>query len=322
MAVCSSVPGFAQCKTGAFLNPLTDVAWENMFPAKIGGVTIMSNNSIEEPPDVLSSPICVCGATIGTTVSFNEPSNIAETVKDSMCFTVAGVSVPLGSDADYRNGSLDSAPDQRTEMIYQNGHWYTFPVFALMNLFTDFPCLQRGGLDMLWIGEVDPTWSNDLLSFFENPESLIFGNIVTQMSCAADSVAANIGYPLDPLFWCMGSWGSAYPVGGNIATSLTVQGNAALAARMIFKQGRMGLLWDTATSQCGPSLSLIWQKSHFHLQIAKPVTGSQAIPIGRSSMLWGTLKNPPFGTSKSGDSDFLWIIFKKRVCCSGYAIGG
>ena len=51
-------------------------------------------------------------------------------------------------------------------------------------------------------------------SFIINPEALLFGNPIAQTACVADSVAATVSQPIDPLFWCMGSWVRLSPVGG------------------------------------------------------------------------------------------------------------
>jgi len=128
----------------------------------------------------------------------------------------------------------------------------------------------------------------------------------------ADSVASNAGLPLSSLFWCMGSGGSAYPLTGHVNDDNYVQANNSIAARMIYKLGREGLLWDTATNLCAKVPSPIWVKSHYRLQITKPVRGFQCIPIGRSSLIWGIAKNPP---TMKGDN-FLWMIFRKRACCA------
>jgi conjugal transfer pilus assembly protein TraU len=152
-----------------------------------------------------------------------------------------------------------------------------------------------------------------------NPEALLFANPASQLSCIPDSTAANLGYPLDSLFWCMGSWGSAYPLTGTIPERDTTTANAGLAARMLFKLSREMLLWDTASNACGPVMAPIWRKSHYRLQIARPVKGNDCIPIGRSALLWGSGKNPPGGAGANAPDNFLWILTRKNKCCIGYS---
>ena len=133
---------------------------------------------------------------------------------------------------------------------------------------------------------------DDSLSFIVNPEALLFGNPITQLSCVADSVASTVGFPIDPLFWCFGSWGSPYPLTGSVPENIPINAHPNVAARMVFKMGREGALWDTAMDECSSGvLSPIMVKSHYKLQIARPVMGTQCIPIGRPSLIWG-LKIP------------------------------
>jgi conjugal transfer pilus assembly protein TraU len=46
------------------------------------------------------------------------------------------------------------------------------------------------------------------LGFLQNPEAFLFGNLIAQAACAADSLATLTGLPLDSLFWCAGAQGA------------------------------------------------------------------------------------------------------------------
>ena len=72
--------GRATC-SASFFNPITDICWDCIFPVAIGGITIFGSD-IDSPGDDISSPICICGTTIGLSASFWEPARIIETVKD------------------------------------------------------------------------------------------------------------------------------------------------------------------------------------------------------------------------------------------------
>ena len=167
---------------------------------------------------------------------------------------------------------------------------------------------------------VDPLWNDDLLAFLLNPEALLFGNPVLQFSCIADSVAANAGLPLDVLFWCMGSWGSAYPLTGHKGNDSIVEDNAALAARIIYKLVREYTLFDTATDVCGATMWPIWTKSHYRLQAMKPVRDYTCQPIGRSGLIWASGKNPPYSSGSNASDNFDWVLVRKKLCCLGYSL--
>ncbi len=53
----------AQTCTGRFVNPITDVCWECLFPISIGPVRIGSASGAPDTPNP-SSPICLCGSPI------------------------------------------------------------------------------------------------------------------------------------------------------------------------------------------------------------------------------------------------------------------
>lgn len=307
-------------KSGKMINPITDVDWSGIFPVKIGGVTIAKGGgdlSSDTPPDNIKSPVCVCKNTIGLSVSFWEPARISETVKDPYYFPTIGTQLGNSKEGFLYGNSSVNADNGKTTNAQE--HWLIFAVWNMLDLFLDFPCLDAEQFDIAYITEVDPTWQDDLLGFILNPEALLFANPIANLACIADSVKANYNYPLSPLFWCMGSWGNAYPLTGTAGGNNEVQANAALASRMIFKLGREMLLWDTGVNVCGKVPTPIWIKENYRLQLARPVRG-RIVPIGRSTLLWGSSKNPPFGAGGNPADDFMWIMFRKRVCCAGYSL--
>jgi conjugal transfer pilus assembly protein TraU len=305
----------AKCEN-SFINPITDINWNGIFPVKIGGVELIGTD-IDTPPDNISSPICLCGSPvpkIGISASFWEPARLVETVKDPYCFTTIGTQLANPKQGFLAGGRSSHSQDEAPS-TFQQAHWYIFPVWAVLDLFLDMPCLETGGFDIAYMTEIDPLWNSDLSSFILNPEALLFGNPAAQLACVADSVASNAKYPLDPLFWCMGSWGGAYPLTGHINSENYIQANAGLGARMIYKLGRESLLWDTGSNVCGPVPTPIWIKSHYRMHIIKPVRGSKVHPIGRSGLIWSSGKNPPFGSRSNAADNFLWMIFRKQSCC-------
>jgi len=321
LGVITASSAFALCK-GTIINPVTDVCWSCMFPMQVGGVSY--GNGQEAAPGNVMPPACVCasgsGVTIGVSTAFWEHARLVETVKDAYCFPSLGTGM-TNPNPGMLGGESQSANNSDSNSSFKQVHWYTFPVWSILQLFMDFPCTEQGGFDLAYMTEVDPMWSNDSLSFTVNPEALLFANPVTQLSCVADSVAATVGFPIDPMFWCFGSWGSTYPLAGTVADNQPLNANANLVARTIFKLGREGALWDTGVDQCaGGVLTPIMIKSHYKLQIARPVLGSQCIPIGRSSFIWGMAKNPPTGSGLNSADNFLWILARKRICCVGYNV--
>ncbi len=296
----------------AILNPITDIAWHGMFPIKIAGIEV-GKTDLPSVPDKASKPVCICmdGAVprIGIPVSFWEPNRFVETVRDPFYFPSIEQKLPGLKVA---GGTRSSRQGGKTPQAFAQAHWFVFAPLVMLDILTDFVCAEHMDFDLGYMTEVDPLWNNDLLSLIITPEALLFANPATQISCTADSIASNAGKTLDPLFWCMGSWGSVYPLSGHINTANPVEANAGIAARMIFKLGRMGMLWDGSLSLCRKIWLPIWIKSHYRFQIARPVRGMQVFPLGRTSMIWGAGKNIP--KARHPDS-FLFMVFRKRACC-------
>lgn len=285
-----------------------------MFPVSIGGTRITGTGGLDVPADDSVPSVCACGTTLGLTTSFWEPAALIETVKDPYCFPTIGTGMS-GMESGFLGGGVSERNEERS--TFQQAHYWIFPVWGLLDMFYDFPCLDTQSPDIAYITEIDPLWNDDLLGFILNPEALLFANPVAQMACMADAVEANLfnaDYGVSRmLFWCMGSWGSAYPLTGHTPSSDYTQANAALAARMIYKMSREMLMWDTGTNECGAVPLPIWDKAHYRMHLAKPVRDHVCHPIGKSGLIWAAGKNPPW----AGDN-FLWMLFKKRLCCAGY----
>lgn len=305
-AICGGMP----------LNPVTDVAWQSIFPIKIGGIRIGMNTDVPPVPTQADLPVCVCPIPIppfvrlGLSLEFWEPTNIIETVKDPFCFPTIAYQIM----ADSKNGTTtdDGRP---TKQSFGQGHIMSFPVWTMMEILTDFVCVENSYFDVLGITEIDPFWQDDSMAMIQYPEVLLFANPIAQLSCVPDAVSSAVGIPLDPLFWCAGSFGSIYPLTGHVLDNDYVQAQGTLAARTVYLEARRLKLTDHAINICSKMLTPIWVKSHYKYQLAKPVRGIGAINVGRTSILWGSLKNPPLGGTGAPDN-FAWILFKKRVCCA------
>src|SRR3546814_14720987 len=95
-----------------------------------------------------------------------------------------------------------------------------------------------------------PTWQSGTLGAIIQPEGILFGNPAAGLACMGDSAAAAAGKVIDPLFWCMGSWGATYPIAGDIHFDASVEAWAGLAARGVFMMGRLGALTKIGRASC------------------------------------------------------------------------
>lgn len=302
----------AKC-AGSPMNPIKDVNWQCIFPIKIAGIPFGSVSDLEDVPDLSNLPVCVCPAPpplfvrVGIPIAFWEPSLMVETVKDPLCFP----SIGMGLSGIIGGGKLGGTSSQDAQHTFAQSHYFIFPVWSIIGMLTDSICVEKGDFTVAYLTELDPLWQSPLLSMIIEPESVLFANPFAQLACMADSAASQLGLSLDPLFWCMGSWGSAYAMTGHIGNSNFVEANAGIAARMLYKQSRQLGLMDCAINMCGCLPTPIWLKSHYRIHILKPMKSSSCMPIGRSGLTWSGLKNIPY----KGDN-FLWMVFKKRSCCA------
>ena len=243
-----SGPASAQTCTGRFVNPVSDVCWECLFPISIGPLTIGSTGGVIDTPNP-SSPICFCGSPIpriGLSLGVWEPARLMDVTRAPWCFpNLGGLTIDPGLPAG-RGRTGSSGGDGATGSVW-HAHYYMYPLLSWIGVLLDLGCLEGGGLDIAWVSELDPAWLDDELTFLLNPEAALFANLPAQAACAADCAAASVGLPLDPLFWCAGCQGGMYPLTGNVAAHVGgVQASLLAAQRLVYRLHRAGIAWGTS----------------------------------------------------------------------------
>lgn len=299
-----------------FLNPVTDVCWQCMFPIKIGEIPL-GEAGITCTLPVLGgeTPICTCPipvppfVKVGASVVFWEPARIVEVVRNAYSMPMLGINstAPNNSDKDNQNVDSDNGGSNNFHV-----HYYYFPAKLVLDGIIQAACISPEGLDVAYMTEIDPLWNDDKLAGLVNPEAALFANPVAQIACAADAFAAAGSCAIDAMPWCMGSSGSSYPLTGHSQDSNPIQATMGIAARIIYKMGRQGLLLDPGVNICAPVPTPIWVKSNYRMQIAMPIRDITCHPIGRTSLLWEQGKVIP-GVD---DGYMIWIAWRKRGCCA------
>lgn len=158
----------------------------------------------------------------------------------------------LGSHGTTPTGSPDQA-------AFNHYHYYVFPLVHMLELFSGKGCNPGGysDFDLLYISELDPTWSNGEISYFANPEAALFANPAALASCIPDALSSTVNKPLEPLFWCAGTWGLVYPLTGRINERLGILRRTSLGAVRVMTQiHRRGFAWlRWATMLCATDIS-------------------------------------------------------------------
>ena len=313
-----SGPAQAQACTGRFVNPLSDVCWECLFPISIGPVSIGSASGAPDTPNP-SSPLCLCGAPfprIGLSLGVWEPARLMDVSRAPWCFpNLGGLTIDPGLPAG--RGRTGSSGGDGAKGSVWHAHYYVYPLLSWIGALLDLGCLEGGGLDIAWTSELDPAWLDDELTFLLNPEAALFANLPAQAACAADCAAASTGLPLDRLHWCAGCQGGMHPLTGNVAAHVGgVQASLLAAQRLVYRLHRAGIARGTSGSRalCGRYPMPVMKKSQYRWQMTQPVPATSAItgcnPTGRSSVLWETLRELP-----AAGENFGFLLWRKRTCC-------
>lgn len=303
---------------GTFPNLITDVCWTCAFPIKMAGISIPLSTTQEDTPSPGVGPVCMCGANPGLSVSFWEPARHVDVVRKPWCLsTLGGVELNPGLDAP---AGTQTVKDNTDMSSFYQAHWYVDPVFGLLQVVMDSKCLEQKVFDLAYLTEFDPLWNDDEMTGILNPDSFLFGNLISQLACTADCVSASVGFGSNTLFWCAGCNGSLYPLNGHVAAHVGgVQASSLIVQRLTAKMHREGLMWaaNGTNGMCGYYPQVLMDKTNYKYQMLFPVpqdkiNGQCCQPMGRTTALWGVNKEIP-GVGE----DFAYMIFRKRDCCQG-----
>lgn len=314
-ALLFTVTGTAIAKCdGTPFNPVTDIAWNGIFPIRVGGVPVAQNSNLPDGTSGTDSPVCVCTTDketyLGLDVSFWEIAYLAESVKDAYCSPSLGTAF-AGAD----NGFHGGTNERKTAAPYtfKQVHWLMFPAFHILGLLTDMQCLESGDFAYASMSEINPLHNNALLADLADPKALLFANPAADIACVASNSLAQLpggffptGY--DSLFWCW--WENIYPLTGDMGTPHDLTATAQTVARQIFFLSETGLLQDHVKNVCAPTYTAIPKKSQWRFQLAKPVKSATPFVVGQTELVWGINKSQSYH-----DGNYLYVLFQKKRCC-------
>lgn len=306
----------AKCNA-KFLNPLTEVCFDCIFPISIGSISLFGSRPDTPNP---GSPFCICGGIpprVGFSIGLWEPVRLTDVADEAGCFVNLGFKMnmrlfALGKDA-------VTVDDVGSEGSRWQAHYYYYPLLSWLGTLIDGLCLESSTFDVAYMSEFDPLWQDPELATLINPEAVLFANPVAQAACAADCVAASSGHlGNDKLFWCNGCQGGLYPMTGDANEHYGgVQASETVAAKLLARMHRFGLARRTSGSSalCQPKPAPILPKSQYRFQITRPkakTSGRYACgPLGSSTQFVDSGREYPF----KGES-FGWLTWRKHNCCA------
>ncbi|WP_263856853.1 MULTISPECIES: TraU family protein, partial [Vibrio] len=199
-----SIPAKAEltCPDAGLLSGklLTDVCWSCIFPIRVAGLPLGSGNV---PSGASNKSFCLCEDNLGVprpgiVTSMWEPARLIELVRTPGCSpSLGGIRLPLG-DRRLQGGHGEGEYDTG-DLAFYHYHYYAFPLLVMLDLFMDGNCNADGYMDfdLMYLSELDPTWLNDELAFFTQPEAAAVANPLAISACTADAASSTLGKPID-----------------------------------------------------------------------------------------------------------------------------
>jgi len=293
----AATPAFALFKSGDSFNEASDVNWGDI-EFKFLGICICPR-----PPPVFYEE--------GEIYEYWDPSIFIDTV------SMANYSAFTGSGGEENTGGIDDilgGKNKSSDAVSIADESTFFQAHAFIySLMTDMDLCKNDDMGAWWT-EYDSMWQSDELAATITPEVGLFANKEMQLLCMTDALAVNVGFPIDAMPWCIGSSGSTYPVSGHVDNDNIVQASNTAASRLIFKLNRLFMLCDPAPI-CGCEYTPVWTKSHYKMHTARPDLRA-TYPIGKAAKFYDSGLNPPYTGVKGSNDEFLWVVFRKVLCCT------
>ena len=302
-----------------WLNPITEVCWDCIFPISIGFLSFPFGANRPDT-DNQGFPLCVCPGIpprLGLSIGLWEPARLVDVANEPGCFANMGFEIDFGL-LSLGKSSATQQSGGSTGSFWQ-AHYYFYPLISWLGVVVDGLCLTNSQFDVAYFSELDPLWQDEELNNLLNPEASLFANPIAQAACAYDCVKASSGnLPADNLFWCAGCGGSLYPIQGNVAAHVGgIQASQNVASKLTARMHRLLVARRTADDNalCQPKIQPVINKSQYRMQVTRPVPKTSGRygcgPIGFSYQSVDAFREFPY----RGES-FGWLMWRKRNCCA------
>jgi conjugal transfer pilus assembly protein TraU len=314
--------------TGHFLNVLTEICWDCLFPVTVAGASLDLSGTSGTSWDYDSGAgnglagLCICKGTLtaGVVTSFWEPMYLMDVSPTPGCMVNLGIQVPMPINAN-QYGTVSNSLGETGRSMSGFGHvnLYLNPILTVAGFLYSSPCLDSRSFDIPWISVMDPSWADDQLTLITQPWSFAFGDMTSALATGPDAVAANVSYGIKELFWVAGAWGSIFPTNGTVSAYKTPeQLSHLLVTRILAKNHALGLMQSTAGQDaleaCGVFgiPEFVMDKRQYKISRSLPYLDNMCMPIGRDTLLQES------GTAGVDNKDYGYVIFRKKDCCAAF----
>ncbi len=315
--------GYSCPKTDLFADILANVPYRSMLPIYAGGAALGGpRGDLRIPASASRKTVCACHHDLGVpetglAVGLWEPAYLLEFTREPGCFPVLGSVLPV---PDRGIGSRGAGGGGAADVALYHAHLYSFPLFTMLNLYTDINCGRSEylDLDLLYATEFDPSWYDESLAAAAAPDLPALADPDGVGACAAAAAAAYAGETRGGLPWCAGAWGFLYPLGGYVsAAGSPAENTSLLAARLLtllHRRGQLRATWGDA-AMCGGVRAPGFPGDAYRFSMLYPVpeTGDTHA-YGEPAEYWeGDARIPP------GFHDAVYVVWRYRNCCLGAA---
>lgn len=295
---------------------ITDVCWSCLFPIRIMGASLGGGNV---PSGASNQALCLCHDNLGVPepgmgVGYWEPARLVEVVRQAGCApSLMGTTLP-GASRRFQ-GTPGAGEDDISDHGFYHYHYYAFPLLLMLDLFTPGGCMSDGMMDfdIMYLSELDPTWNNDQLAFFTNPEAAAVANLPAQSACMIDAAYTATGNVNNAMWWCAGAWGSLYPLSGKVPTTGFANMTSLSSAKAIGALHRRGLAQRTMgqDAMCRSKIEPMLPKTQYKFNMFFPVAeGKKSHVLGETVLKWGMGRMiPGFG------EDAVYMVWRWNDCC-------
>ncbi len=305
-------------KADIFKNILTDIPFNAVMPITIGGAQV--GGMLNRVPESASSDfLCACTDNFGVSdyglvLGMWEVAYLIELVREPNCSPVLGITLPFGSS---NIGSAGTGSADASDIAFYHAHLYSFPLFTMLNLFSDLSCGKSDymDLDLLYASELDPGWNDELIALTQTPELPLLANKEMVTSCSRDALLSfNEGKTFDELFYCAGAWGFLYPLTGYTSGIGSIAENTSLlAVRLLALLHKRGLLKNTVGNNalCDNDYYSTLTKSMYRFSMLYPTPErGDNHALGEPGVNWqADMRVPP------GNQSVIYVVWRYRNCC-------
>jgi len=299
---------------------ITDVCWDCLFPIRVMGAKLGGGST---PTKAANKTMCVCFDNAGVPepgigVGYWEPARMIEIVRESGCApSLGGMSLP-GTNRRHQ-GTTGADDGDSSDAGFYHYHYYAMPLLLMLDMFVSSGCFSDGMMDfdIMYLSELDPTWSNDQLAFFTNPEAALVATLPALAACTIDAATAAVGKVVDDMWWCAGAWGNLYPLSGVTTTSGFANMTSLASAKALGALHRRGLAVRTMGEDAMCQERIIdpmFTRSQYKMSMFYPVAEAESSHvIGETVLNWGWGRMIP-----AAGEDALYMIWRWNDCCMTY----